>query len=288
MSQPAKRRKHRKPDPYAATSAVTELGPFYKILREDLTHHGFTYQPGLNVDTKPFEPCARCFGGLYFSDLEHIARYLEYGDLVARVTVPPDAHFIQEKPGKFKADRVILSDLQPWRDWDLWNDATFVEHAVQQDAMVLEHVQHQTPELCLAAVQQDGLALQHVQHQTPELCLAAMQENGCALQYVKNQTREICLVAVQQDGHALQHVKNQTREICLVAMQQHISALQYVQHPEICLAAIRQNPIARFYVKDCTHLKAKQHVDSGMTSVRRLQISLPVASARSSRRKKRA
>ena len=67
MSRIAERRKHRKPNPYAATSAVTKLGPFYKILREDLTHHGFSYQPGLNVETKPFEPCTRCFGGLYFS-----------------------------------------------------------------------------------------------------------------------------------------------------------------------------------------------------------------------------
>lgn len=280
MSRTAEHRKHRKPDPYAATSAATKLGPFYKILREDLTHHGFSYQHGLNVDTKPFEPCARCFGGLYFSDLDHITQYLEYGDLVARVTVPPNAHFIQEQPGKFKADRVILSDLQPWRTWDIWNDATFVKHAVQQDAMVLEHVQHQTPELCLAAVQQDGYALQHVRHQTPKLCLAAVQQNSLALQFVQKQTYKLCLAAIQQDAYVLQHVRHQTRKLCLAAIQQDGLALQYVQHqtPELCWAAVERNPIARIYVKDDTQLEA----------VRRLKISLPVASARSSRRRKRA
>ena len=205
------------PDLQTAASAAipdpAEFGPFYKILREDLTHNGFTYQAGLNVDTEPFEPQERCYGGLYFSDLEHIAQYFAYGDWVARVTLPPNARWIQEDADKFKADRVILSDLQPWKDWDLWNDDTFIKHAVQQDGCVLQHAKHQTPELCLAAVQQNGLALQYVKRQTPTLCLAAVQEDGLALQYVKHQTYDICLTAGQENVQSLKYVKYRTHEL---------------------------------------------------------------------------
>ncbi len=134
MSQATKRHK---PDPPATTPDPSEFGPFYKILRQDLTHNGFVYQLGLNVDTQPFQPNAHCSGGLYFSDLEHIVWYLDYGDLVARVAVPPEARWIQEAPGQFKADRIILIDLQPWKDWDLWNDADFASRAVAFEDLYL-------------------------------------------------------------------------------------------------------------------------------------------------------
>ena len=41
---------------------------YFKILVEDLTHHGFTYTTGLNIDIKPFSPIPRCNGGLFFAD----------------------------------------------------------------------------------------------------------------------------------------------------------------------------------------------------------------------------
>jgi len=257
MSQAAKRHK---PDPpptaaLASTPDPAKLGPFYKILRQDLTHHEFTYQPGLNVDTQPFQPDARCSGGLYFSNLEHIAEYLHYGDLVARVTVPPEACWIQEAPGKFKADRIILNDIQPRKDWDLWNDTAFVERAVAVLGLYLKYVKNQTPELCLAAVQQNGDALSYVKDQSPEICLAAVQQNGLALEYVKHQTPELCLAAVQQNGLALEYVKDQSPEICLAAVQQNGLAVQeYVKHqtPELCLAAVQQNGLALVYVKHQT------------------------------------
>jgi hypothetical protein len=59
---------------------------FYKILREDLTHHGFKYQLGLNIDTVPFNPTGECRpGGLYYTDIDHIFRYSKYGSLIAEV-----------------------------------------------------------------------------------------------------------------------------------------------------------------------------------------------------------
>lgn len=38
---------------------------YFKILNEDLTHHGYTYKEGLNVDIKPFDPEPNRNGGLF-------------------------------------------------------------------------------------------------------------------------------------------------------------------------------------------------------------------------------
>ena len=44
---------------------------------------------------------------------------------------------------------------------------------VKRDGMELRFIEHQTPEICMAAVKQSELALEFVKEQTPEICLAA-------------------------------------------------------------------------------------------------------------------
>lgn len=48
----------------------------------------------------------------------------------------------------------------------------------------------------LGNVMQDGWLLEYVEKQTPEICLAAVENNGRALQYVKKQTPKICLAVM--------------------------------------------------------------------------------------------
>jgi hypothetical protein len=160
---------------------------FYKILRRDMIHHGFKYVEGLNVDHHRFDPTGTCRkGGLYFSDKEHIIRFLEYGTTIANVNLPKDARVVQEDYYKWKADKIILSNIQPIEDWEMWNDSKFCLTAVHQsNRVILQFVKKQTPKICLAAVRQDGLALQFVKDQTPEICLAAVRQDEDALQYVK-------------------------------------------------------------------------------------------------------
>ena len=38
---------------------------YFKILREDLTHHGYIYQEGLNVYSKPYDSIPSNREGLY-------------------------------------------------------------------------------------------------------------------------------------------------------------------------------------------------------------------------------
>lgn len=208
--------KRHKVDPSVSELEAIGPGPFYKILSYDLVHYGFTYREGLNVDSWRFDPEKQCGpGGLYFSDVEHLPLYLSYGPKIGRVRVPPEAHWMQAKNGcKYKADRIILSDIQLWSQSPIWHDPVFCLAAVQHNGWLLQYVKYQTEAICMEAVSTSGLVLQYVQHQTEAICLAAVQQDGGALKYVQHQTPEICLAAVQQNGLALQHVQ-QTETICL-------------------------------------------------------------------------
>jgi hypothetical protein len=77
---------------------------YIKILRQDMTHHGFIYKNGLNIDTVPFYPKGTCTkGGLYFCKAHEVYRYLTFGVFMA------DAQVYQEDR-KLKADRIIIKN----------------------------------------------------------------------------------------------------------------------------------------------------------------------------------
>ena len=182
---------------------------YYKILNKDLCHNGFQYKLGLNEDILPFNPSGSCrSGGLYFTDLDNVVKFLSYGCYIAEVSLPDGEEIYKDPEGnKYKARRITIDKYCPTKEWKMWEDKEFCLAAVQQDGRALQYVKEQTPEICLAAVQKNGSALEFVKEQTPEICLAAVQKYGRALRYVKEQTPEICLAAVQKDGSALEFVK---------------------------------------------------------------------------------
>ena len=87
---------------------------YYKILRENKTHHGLVYKEGLNVDPIPFNPSGSCLsGGIYFAEKDILA-FLWAGPLICEVTLPEDARVYKNpgKPEKWKADKVILGPFK--------------------------------------------------------------------------------------------------------------------------------------------------------------------------------
>jgi hypothetical protein len=226
---------------------------FYKLLATNLCHNGFTYQEGLNVDTVPFNPTGECKpGGLYFTTFEHVPKwYDEDWPLIADVTLPPEAHVYAEPCGtKWKADRLVLSNIRPLSKFLAGLDQTTLEQMLTKDGNMLEHVDNQTEALCLAAVRRMGWALEYVHNQTDAICMAAILDTWRALHFVRNQTDAICMAAVQQNGWALELVHKQTDDICLAAVRQHGRALQFVhnQTDEIYCAAVKQDLTAQFFV----------------------------------------
>ena len=97
---------------------------YYKILRSDMTHHGFVYKEGLNVDINPFDETPCCGGGLFFSDAENILSFVGYGDLIAEVKIPNGEQIVQVR-SKYKSHTIVLKNIKP-----LWNIDT-LEYLIQ-------------------------------------------------------------------------------------------------------------------------------------------------------------
>ena len=148
-------------------------GPYYKFLRSDLTHKGFTYKLGLNVDTKKFNPSGECQeGGLYFfNDLKYFSNFYDYGPQLGIIDIPDDALVYSEEI-KFKADKLFLSKIISSEDELL----IFYKKVKENGYFFIENI-------CLKAVQNGHLEV-----------LKWARENGCPW------NEKICLKAVQ-NGH---------------------------------------------------------------------------------------
>jgi hypothetical protein len=104
---------------------------YYKVTNKDEIHNEFQYKTGLNVDTIPFndDPTESCVkGGLYFTDLDHIIEFFNYGCWVREVKIPKDAKVIKDPDGnKWRADKIILGRRYSIEEYikELWNPKKF-------------------------------------------------------------------------------------------------------------------------------------------------------------------
>jgi len=100
---------------------------YYKITNKDEHHYNFKYVTGLNIlrerfDDNPNDTC--CSGGFYFTDINHIFRFLDYGIYLREIILPHDnsLRFIQDKSrDKWRANMIIfgkrrnLSDINTFK-----------------------------------------------------------------------------------------------------------------------------------------------------------------------------
>lgn len=252
---------------------------FCKILRDDQTHFGFKYNEGLNIDTKKFNPKSSCeIGGLYFSTLDDVYIYSLWGPKIADVIIPNDANvYIEYK--KFKADKIILSNIRYW-----YNDHDFCLKSVCENGEAFKYIpiQNQTKKLCDSVITKYHLLFPLVNSylQTEKMCLIAISEFGSMFKYISPniidynfcikamkinpnvfeyipnyiKTTNFCLALVKINGHFLQYIpiSMRTYNICKEAVKSHGRALKYI--PEvlrtynICEEAIKQDGIALKYV----------------------------------------
>ena len=81
---------------------------FYKITNEDEEHYNYKYRDGLNEDINTFNPNGENeLGGLYFTNIDNIFDYMNYGINVREVIIPNDASVYVENKS-FKANKIIL------------------------------------------------------------------------------------------------------------------------------------------------------------------------------------
>src|SRR5690349_5275845 len=83
---------------------------YYKITNKDENHNGYQYYDGLNILDKPFEKDGSCVsGGLYFTSIKHIFKYLSYGCYLREIKLPNDCQWMMDPEGdKFRADKLIF------------------------------------------------------------------------------------------------------------------------------------------------------------------------------------
>jgi hypothetical protein len=107
---------------------------YIKILSESLYHNGFQYKEGLNIDTVPFNPSGSCLGGgLYFTIMDNLLQYMFMGPKIADVEIPPDSRVYLEPCGtKWKADKIIITNIRHIGNMTEWSDVKFCENWVRQ------------------------------------------------------------------------------------------------------------------------------------------------------------
>ena len=107
---------------------------YFKITNKDENHNGFQYVDGLNILDKPFEKYGSCVpGGLYFTDIEHIFEFLQYGIYLREVILPTDDkdfEMVADEQNKYRANKIILG-----KRYDL-NDSTSFKYLVENGADV--------------------------------------------------------------------------------------------------------------------------------------------------------
>jgi hypothetical protein len=234
---------------------------FYKITNEKECHHNFQYKDGLNEDTILFNPSGKCnSGGLYFTELNKIGLWIDYGKNIREIEVLDDS-LIYIENDKFKTNKFILQNKVLLEDFQYWNNYDFCKSVVKQNYKTLKYIKQkfQTEELCRLAINQSAYALQYIkpESQTEKLCKYAVEQSGFVLQYVKPeyQSKELCEIAIKENGCAIEFVKPelQTEELCKLAVEQNSHALLFInpnlQTKEICKIAVRQNSQMFHYVK---------------------------------------
>ena len=100
---------------------------YFKITNEKENHHGYQYVDDLNVlkeefNDNPNDSC--CAGGLYFTDIMNITKFLDHGVYLREITLPvdnPKFKMIRDKDGdKWRTNMIILG-----KRYDLCNIDTF-------------------------------------------------------------------------------------------------------------------------------------------------------------------
>ncbi len=239
---------------------------YYKVLHTDLTHKGFKYALGLNVDHLPFNPSGTCEpGGLYYTTAEYIPAFLSYGTLVAEVEPKGQIYadpkndtvkYPDDKPKKWKTDKLFIHSIRSIKEWLSAQNESVQLSAVKGNAFNIERIENPSEAVQLAAVLRYGDSLHCITNPTYTVQLAAVKTSGHAIKYVKAPTEELKLAAVQQNAHAIRHIDNPSNEIKLAAVNKDSWCIEFIKDPteEMQLIAVNKSYNLFRYIENPTEL----------------------------------
>ena len=104
---------------------------YFKVTNEKENHYGLQYHDGLVEDIIPFNDNSedsRVEGGIYFTDLENIYEFFDYGCYIRPLRIPDDARVVLDPKGnKYRADKVFMLPKLTFKEFfdKYFDDNTF-------------------------------------------------------------------------------------------------------------------------------------------------------------------
>jgi hypothetical protein len=125
---------------------------YVKITNKEECHNGFQYQPGLNILQEPFQVEGSCVpGGFYYTDLENIHYFYDYGIWLWIVEIPDDAQVVEDPHKtfgqKWRTDKIILSqkyslyDVETVKKFNLKITDEYIKLAIHSSDTIINLLQ---------------------------------------------------------------------------------------------------------------------------------------------------
>jgi hypothetical protein len=96
---------------------------YLKVIDENKIHNNMIYELGINEDILPFndnpeDSCVK--GGLYFTTLEYLPKFCDYGTIVAEIKILDNSKLIKDSDTKYRTDKFEIIKF--------WDMNEFLEH----------------------------------------------------------------------------------------------------------------------------------------------------------------
>ena len=216
---------------------------YFKVLADDLIHHGYKYKLGLNIDILPFNAKDSCGpGGLYYTTEENVLLFSEYGSLIAEVE-PMGQIYEGPEGGKWKTDQLYVKSIVPITTWLSSKSRKFQYSMVKQDPNNIRYIIDPAEGVQLVAVKIYGNSIQYIKDPSEKVQLAAIN-NGADPFYIKNPSETVQLAIVKRRGYYIERFENPSEVMQMAAVEQHTDYIRYFKNPteSVQRKAIEKDP----------------------------------------------
>lgn len=201
---------------------------FYKIINKEKRHYGFTYKEGLNLDNNEFNHVSKCQkGGLYFTTLENIFKFMEWGIYYCEVNIPNEAVcYIEDN--KIKANMLTIISFIKTEELEDWHNLDFCRLAIKENIDTIHYVKAFDEKMLTSIISQCPSFIQLINKKYHIKGLNIYNDivtyDGLLLEYLDDsvKTYEICLKAINNTKEAFIFIPDSIK----------------VLHPEIIIQCI--------------------------------------------------
>ncbi len=235
---------------------------YFKVLADDLIHHGYKYKLGLNVDVLPFNPNDSCGpGGLYYTTEEHVLSYSEYGSLIAEVE-PMGQTYKDPECDKWKTDKLFVKSIVPITTWLSAKSRKFQCSMVKKNPSNIRYIIDPAEGVQLVAVKLDGNSILYIKDPSEAVKLAAVK-NKAELWYIKNPSEAVQLAMIKRDWQNIGYFENPSEVVQLAAVQQSPDGILNIKNPSeaVQLKAIDRYPGNIQYIKNPTESVQRKAIE---------------------------